>query len=239
MKNEQNMKIAVCDDAAADLEQIIGMTERYFSDVGIPCLISGFDNTEALIRSISMGEQYQLLLLDVMMDKMDGMELARWLRRTGCPADIVFISVNREMALSGYEVDAVRYLAKPLDTDKFTEAMDCCCRLWADKKEILLPTDQGSYRISAMDIRYAEAFDRGTRLVLGNETVESRLKFSEVKRILPEKSFIACHRAYIVNLSWVKCIRPYEFVLKNGGCVAIAKGRYPEIRKKFMDYIAD
>ncbi|MBQ8334548.1 MAG: response regulator transcription factor [Clostridia bacterium] len=239
MLNEQSMKIAVCDDAAADLEKIIGMTEKYFSDAGIPYRISGFDSAEALSWNISTGEQYQLLLLDIMMDKMDGMELARRLRKMEDPADIVFISSNREMALAGYEVDAVRYLAKPLEAEKFTEAMDYCCKRWAGRKEILLPTDQGGCRISAMDIRYAEAFDRGTRFVLGNETVESRLKFSEVRRMLPEKSFLTCHRAYIVSLSFVKYIRPYEFVLKNGECIAIAKGRYPDIRKKFMDYIAD
>jgi len=139
MLNEQSMKIAVCDDAAADLEQIIGMTEGYFSDAGIPCRVSGFDSAEALIRSISLGEQYQLLLLDVIMENMDGMELARCLRKTENPADIVFISTNREMALAGYEVNAVRYLSKPLDRDKFTEAMECCCRLWANKKKSCFP----------------------------------------------------------------------------------------------------
>ena len=239
MLNEQSMKIAVCDDFPEDLAQITGMAEAYFADAGIPCRISSFASAEALFRNISGGEQYQLLLLDVMMEKMDGMELARCLRKTENPADIVFISSNREMALTGYEVNAARYLAKPLDADKFTEAMDYCCRLWADKKEILLPTDQGGCRISAADIRYAEAFDRGTRFVLGTETVESRLKFAEVRGILPEEGFIACHRAYIVNLAYVKYIRPYEFVLKTGECVAIAKGRYSEIRKRFMDYIAD
>ena len=143
------------------------------------------------------------------------------------------------MALCGYEVSAVRYLAKPLDESKLKEALLYCYRIWQEKKEILLPTDMGKHRTSFSDIQYVEAFNRGTRFVLANETVESRLKFGEVEAMLPRSAFVLCHRAYIVNLSCIKFIRPYEFLLRSGENVPIGKGRYPAIRKKFIDYIAD
>jgi len=84
-----------------------------------------------------------------------------------------------------------------------------------------------------------EAFDRGTRFVLSGETVETKLKFGEVEAMLPETIFVLCHRAYMVNLAEIKCIRRYEFTLKSGLAVPIGKGRYMEIHRKFMDYIAD
>ena len=133
----------------------------------------------------------------------------------------------------------MRYLAKPLDENKLKEALLYCYRTWRKKKEILLPTNQGKHRTSFADIQYVEAFDRGTRFVLANETLESRLKFNEVETLLPKSAFILCHRAYIVNLSCIKYIRPYEFSLKSGETVPIAKGRYSVIRKEFIDYIAD
>lgn len=92
----------------------------------------------------------------------------------------------------------------------------------AEKKEILLPTIRGKHRTSFTDIQYVEAFDRGTRFVLANETVECRLKFNEVEALIPKSSFLLCHRAYMVNLSCIKYIRPYEFSLKSGETVPIA-----------------
>ena len=67
----------------------------------------------------------------------------------------------------------------------------------------------------------------------------TKLKFSEVGALLPKSVFIHCHRAYIVNLSHIKHIRPYEFELKSGAAVPIGKPRYSEISKQFFSYITD
>lgn len=239
MSTDSKLRIAVCDDIQTDRTQIIRMTKQILQDEEILHSISGYEDAGTLLADIQNGTQFHILLLDVMMDKMSGMEFAAQLRKKQNKTNIIFISANRELALQGYEVSAVRYLAKPLDENKLKEALLYCYRTWRKKKEILLPTDQGKHRTSFADIQYVEAFDRGTRFVLANETLESRLKFNEVETLLPKSAFILCHRAYIVNLSCIKYIRPYEFSLKSGETVPIAKGRYSVIRKEFIDYIAD
>lgn len=239
MSTESELKIAVCDDIQTNCAQIIGMTKQILQDAEILHSVSGYESARRLLTDIQNGAQFHILLLDVMMDEMNGMELAAELRKQQNKVNIIFISSNREMALCGYEVSAVRYLAKPLDEDKLKEALFYCYRIWQEKKEILLPTDKGKHRISFADIQYVEAFNRGTRFVLANETVESRHKFGEVEAMLPSSAFVLCHRAYIVNLSCIKFIRPYEFLLRSGETVPIGKGRYSAIRKKFIDYIAD
>lgn len=239
MSMDYKIKIAVCDDEQRDCIEIVGMTKKILQEEKISHSIAAYDNAKALLADIQNGVQFQILLLDVLMDEMDGMELATELRKLQNNAAIIFISINREMALRGYEVSAARYLEKPLDEMKLKEALLYCCRNQQEKKEILLPTAQGQCRISISDIQYAEAFDRGTRLVLSNDTVECRLKFREVEAMLPNPPFLLCHRAYIVNLSCVKFIRNYEFELKSGLIVSIGKGRYSDVYQKFVDYLAD
>lgn len=239
MQTDCKLRIAVCDDTSADRAKVTGMTTQILQEVDIACSISEYENGKALLADIRSGVPFHILLLDVVMDELNGMELAAELRKQQDKTAIIFISSNREMALLGYEVSAARFLAKPLDPDKLKEALMYCCKCWQEKKEILLPTVQGKRRISFADIQFVEAFDRGTRFVLANAAVESRLKLSEVEAMLPKSAFILCHRAYIANLACVKYIRHYEFVLKSGEIVPIGKGRYSEIHRKLVDYLAD
>ena len=237
MPTDNEMKIAVVDDVEQDRIQIATMTRDILCQIKAPHSISGYADARSLLDDIRSGKKYSLLLLDVMMDEMDGMELADELHKQECHPTIIFISINREMALYGYERNAVRYLAKPLDQAKLEEALMHCCTLWQEKKEILLPTNKGQYRTSFSDIQFIEAFDRGTRFYLDGETVECCMKFGEVEAWLPKSVFLHCHRAFIVNLSYVKSIKNYEFALNGGVVVPIGKNRYSEVYKRFVEYI--
>lgn len=239
MLTSLEMNIAVCDDEKSERMRIVNMTKEILDDAKIPYNMKEYECAHDLLAEIQSGTKFQILLLDVLMDEMDGMELARCLRQQGNRSFIIFVSYNRELAMYGYEVTATRYLAKPVDRDKMKEALLYCYKCLQNKKEILLPTGQGQHRISLSDIQFAEAFERGTRFVLEYETVESKLKFSDVEEMLPKSAFVLCHRSYIVNLAHVMRILPYEFYMKSGIHVPISKYRYKEVCKKVMDNIAD
>ena len=239
MSVNNRIRIAVCDDEKKDCIEIVGLTQKILKHANISHSIFAYESAKELLEDIQKGVDFHLLLLDVLMDEMDGMELAAELRRQENKAAIIFISVNREMALRGYEVSAARYLEKPLNEEKLKEALLYCYGEFQVKKEILLPTAHGQCRISVADIQYVEAFERGSKFVLSNEMIESRLKFGEAEKLLPKSNFLLCHRAYVVNLAFVKYIRNYEFELKNGMIIPIGKGRYAEVYKTFVKYITD
>ena len=233
------LKIALVDDSQSDRELIGGMVREYMDRMGTAYSLCVYSGGQALLDDIHSGKRFNLLLMDVMMGEMNGMDLAAELRRQQNKAFIVFISNNREMALRGYEVSAARYLAKPLERQKLEEALLHCYKGWQERKEILLPTDHGQYRISYSDIEFVEAFERGTKFVLVGETVDSKLKFSEVESILPRTTFIHCHRAYIVNVAHVRRLRPNTFEMRSGATVPVSKHRYGEVSRRFFDFIAD
>lgn len=235
----KELKIAICDDEAHYRDQVTGMTRHILQNAGIDCELSVYQSGTELLDAIRDGSVFHILLLDVVMEPFSGMELAALLRKQKNRCAIVFISGNLEMALQGYEVSAARFLSKPVDEARLEEALLHCCSLWQEKKEILLPTDQGQYRTSFSEIWFVEAFDRGTRFVLTDKTVETKLKFSEAEAMLPKSMFLQCHRAFLVNLHHVRWIRPNEFELMSGALVPISKHRYSEVNKKFFDYLAD
>lgn len=239
MSIDTELQIAVVDDLEADRVQIMNMAEEILSNAGIPHSISCYPDGSSLLEDIHCGQQFNLLLLDVLLGEMDGMALARALREQGNRTMIIFISISQEMAHRGYHVEASRYLVKPLEREELKEALLHCHHKWQAKKEILLPTFQGQYRTSFPAIQFVEAFDRGTRFILGNETVETKLKFSQVEAMLPKSAFVHCHRAYIVNLAQAKHIRQYEFTMSSGAAVPISRLRYSEVNRKFVEYFTE
>ena len=95
------LRLAICDDEALDRAQIAQMVQEILRAEEIRAEIFCFDSAGALLREIRMGQSFPILLLDVMMEGMDGMELAAALRAGQEEAAIIFISSNREMALRG------------------------------------------------------------------------------------------------------------------------------------------
>ena len=237
MSQGSQFLIAVCDDNHIDREQVVCLTQDYFRAADVECDVRAYDSGSALLAAIKGGEKYHLLILDVMMDQLDGMGLAAFLRRQKDDTAIVFISSNREMALRGYEVSAKRFLGKPLDTDKLHEALECCYQLYQENRAVLLPTAQGLRRISPADILCVEASERGTKVYLPNGRIDTSLRIFEYENILPQKQFILCHRAFVANLAAVQSIRRYELELNDGRIVPVSKHRYAFVRDRLVDYL--
>ncbi len=231
-------KIAICEDEQKEQEEIISMIKEILQKNQIDCHISCYQSGEELLLAIQNGTKFHLLLLDVLLEGVDGIALAKQLRSLKNTTAIVFMSWNKEMALQGYEVEAVRYLAKPIQEKLLQEALLFCYRKQTEK-EILLPTTNGWHRICRSHIMYAEAQGRGITLILINERLEVQLKISEVEALLSSGSFVLCHRSYLVNLAFVQYIRYYEIELKNGKILPVSKYRFFEIKKKLMDYLVE
>lgn len=233
------ISLAVCDDDGQDLQKISAMAEKLLTEQQAAYQISRFSGPEQLLDKISQGETFDIFLLDVMMEGQTGMELASTLRKQGNGADIIFLSSNREMALMGYEVDALRYLSKPVQQEKLQEALLCALRRKGGQKEILLPTPEGQRRILVSDIVYIEPWARGAKVVLSYGSCVTSVKISEMEQILPKERFAFCHRTVLVNLAFIESVRYCELTLKNGQVLPVSKYRQAQLRESLMRYLRD
>lgn len=231
------LQIAICDDEPMDRQQAADLTNDIMTAEGLACDLSSYESATALLTAIQSGAQFHILLLDVMMEGLDGMELAAALRKLGDSTAIIFMSTNREMALRGYEVSAARYLAKPLREEQLREALLYCYKTFCEKKEILLPTTKGQRRIPLSDILYVEAMERVTKLALTDRLEEVTLKFSDLSALLPERQFISCHRSYLVNLEHIAYVRSRDLELTTGEVLPVSRYRVDDLQKQFVAYL--
>lgn len=233
------LRLAICDDEPMDCALVAQMSREILGAEGVEAELSAYPSAAELLRAIRAGRAFHIFLLDVMMEGMDGMELAAALRAGHEDAAIIFISSNREMALRGYEVAAARYLAKPLDREKLREALLYCCAAHARRRALALPTAEGQTRVDPSAIVYVEAWERGVRLDLGGEKLEAKIPISQIAAMLPEGQFAYCHRTLLVNLACVRHVRYCELELKNGERLPISKYRLAQFKSEFLKYLRD
>ena len=233
------LRLAICDDEPMDCALVAQMSREILGAEGVEAELSAYPSAAELLRAIRAGRAFHIFLLDVMMEGMDGMELAAALRAGHEDAAIIFISSNREMALRGYEVAAARYLAKPLDREKLREALLYCCAAHARRRALALPTADGQTRVDPSAILYVEAWERGVRLDLGAEKLEAKIPISQLAAMLPGGQFSYCHRTLLVNLACVRHVRYCELELKNGERLPISKYRLAQFKSEFLKYLRD
>ena len=233
------LRLAICDDEPMDCALVAQMSREILGAEGVEAELSAYPSAAELLRAIRAGRAFHIFLLDVMMEGMDGMELAAALRAGHEDTAIIFISSNREMALRGYEVAAARYLAKPVEREKLREALLYCCAAHARRRALALPTAEGQTRVDPSAILYVEAWERGVRLDLGGEKLEAKIPISQIAAMLPEGQFAYCHRTLLVNLACVRHVRYCELELKNGERLPISKYRLAQFKSEFLKYLRD
>lgn len=232
--------IALCDDDPADLRAAETLTRSILAEKGAAFRLRCFSSPRALLDALRADpQQFHMLLLDIMMDSLDGMTLAETLRREKVAARIVFVTSNTElsMAARGYEVQASRYLSKPLQRERLREALEHCYAASFQKKEILVYAEGGHHRISVSDIQYIEVQGRGTVFVSASGRLVTHNKISDLENLSALADFARCHQSFLVNLEQLVSVRRYTAVLRGGVEVPVSKQRYDATRRRLLDYL--
>ena len=188
------------------------------------------------MEAVLDGVKFDMMILDVLLPDKNGIELASCIRDCSNNMPIVFISNDKEMALCGYEVNAVRYLAKPLDTEKLREALIYCYEQ-QKKNKIIISMNSSTYKFLPKEIMYIETCGRGSCIYLQDQKLQTSNKISELEIQLCKYGFIRSHQGFLVNLCFVRAVRPNELELLDGTNIPISKHRFKDVKNTFMSYI--
>ncbi|MCR4813761.1 MAG: LytTR family DNA-binding domain-containing protein [Lachnospiraceae bacterium] len=231
-------RVAICDDEATSLQINEALTSQVLTEEGIQFETVCFTDMESMIETLADKEnEYDVLLCDILAVGMNGIEAAKELRRLGEGLSIIFISSTAEYALEGYQVDALRYLQKPIQIEKLREALLSAYKMKAVKGDTLtFQVGDKLYKIPFGEIEYLESQGRETIVCTLNEQIAVHMKFSDMEQLLPDDVFVRCHRSYIVNMNYVKDLARYRFLTKRGVEIPVSQLQYVDVKKKFMEF---
>ena len=235
------MKIAICDDETIILDEVSSYIKKYSKLCGKSEVeVFPFSFASSLLNSIDNGALFDIFMLDVYIGDEMGTTLAREIRAREIESPLIFLTTSIEHAPQGYETGTLRYLIKPLEPEKFYEAMDAAL-LQAEKlqsKLIRFKTENGIESINANNIMYSEAHDHYQYIKLDNgQTIKVRTTVSELYAMLAKNDgFFRLGSAYIINLRNIKNLTSSAILLYDNTTIPIPRGKHAELKKVFWNF---
>ena len=232
-------RIAICDDSFEDIEFLKSILKAWEKEREQKVSISTFNSSENFLFNYAEDKSFDILLLDIEMGDMDGVSLAKALRKDGCDIEVAFITGYPDFISDGYEVNALHYLMKPVKKEKLISVLDKAAENLKKKdKHIIIPVDNENVKISLNKIQYIEVFSHKLLLVTEKGNYEVKMPLYEINKSL-SGDFIKCHRSYIVNLSYVSKITKTEVILDSGKNLPLARNSAQEVLSTFVAYYKD
>lgn len=198
------MYIAICDDDAADLAAEYEMICSVFGEKGVECSFDKFSDPSELLAA----GKFDIVFLDVEMDGMTGIELARRLHEADKDCLVFFITNYSVYLDSAFDVNAIRYLTKPIDRARLSSGIDSAIeRIEAANRKITLTDFKTKCKTDILlsDIIYIETVKRRAKVVTVSGDFEAAENFTEIKSAIESETdcFAAPHQSYFVNLKYV------------------------------------
>jgi DNA-binding LytR/AlgR family response regulator len=233
------MKIAICDDDHHDLLRIASLVEAYRNTRKAELTYISFQSAAELLSSADI-EDYDVLLLDVLMPGLNGMQAAHEIRERNKHVEIVFLTSSPEYAVESYSVRAHYYLLKPASEEKLFPILDRllddlrkpedALRIKTQSSVLSLPYGKiESIEVSAKKL-YFYLTDGSVREVTG-----SLADFEQA--LLKRPGFMKVHRSYLVNLQWAQELKTGELVTASGRRVPVSRTAYPQVRTAYTQFL--
>jgi DNA-binding LytR/AlgR family response regulator len=232
------MHIAISEDESVVLDFESSLVTQWAAGAGCPLELDTYISSEQFLFESEDKAPYDLLIFDIQMKNMNGMELAKKLRERGCDSVIIFVTGVPDYAIEGYEVGAVRYILKPVKPELLKELLDSVWKERQKKTEDFFVLGQGAdlEKISFEKIIYIEA--RGHYVFMKGLDFEREWKagFAETAAAFEGKGFFCLRRGLLVNLAHVERITRTDCVMEGGESLPVARGAYKELNEAFIAF---
>lgn len=232
------MNIAICEDNTAERLQLSQYVEAFCRKYCYECRLSLFASGEDLLQAFAH-ETFDLILLDIYLPGISGIETARQIRARDNNCTLLFVTVSKEYALEGYEVRALGYILKPPQEQQLESVLQLCRRLFEEKSRIIqVPLGREMLDIPLATLHYVEVLGRSTLFHTSNGELEIRMTMEEAVSKIGGSPFLRCHRCYLVNMNYVADMRELDFVMQNGDVVPIRKNGRKEVKLTMARFLA-
>ncbi len=237
------LKIALCDDSRCAINQYAELISQIAEKHQIKIQLSSYLSGESLLFHYSEApEQTDIIFLDIMMGKTDGMETARKLRDCDCKAQIVFLTSYEDYVYEAFDVNALQYLLKENTSIEKLEEVFLKAAEFASKKEDELFIFDFDCKTSAIPVHQISYFEIWQRIVTVHYNDGKSAKFYDsmehIEKKLSGKDFVRSHRSYLVHLPYIVTFKQQTILLKTGETVPVGVTYVQSLKRAFSDYIS-
>jgi DNA-binding LytR/AlgR family response regulator len=239
------IKLVICDDDEKELKRTKELCLSYVAgNTEIDFEIDSVPSASVLLKQIEEDQKrYDILLLDIYMPEMTGVELAKRLRERKQDCQIIFLTTSVAHAVEAFSLHAAHYLVKPYTYTQLEDALDIAIEAVekVKKANILLKSTIGTQKLNLADVMYSET-DKHIQTIhlLGNKSLEVRITCSELYEMLAgDNRFYRCGSTYIMNLDRITEVTAKHILFDDGSELPMQRRQYKELLDRYTRFLLD
>lgn len=232
------IRIAICDDEKLITTGIEEMVMTACSNRGLLAYADIFYSGSSLMDYIEIGNEYDIIYLDIEMPHMDGIKLAKRLREKNSDTILIFISAHTEYAIQLFDVETFRFIKKPINVDEFKDVFNKAYeKIISMNRFYNYFYNKKLYKIRLKSILYFESRGRIINIVTPHNREIHYGKLDEVENKLKGEKihFLRIHKSYLVNMEHVEKMSYDNVILKNGEKLPISEERQKLIQRQYLE----
>lgn len=228
-------RIAICDDEQPQIEYLTSVVSAWSNENGHICEIRTFPSAEAFLFAYEDDNAYDILLLDIEMKHITGVDLAKSIRKKDQTVQIIFITGYSEYISEGYEVAALHYLMKPVSQHKLFSVLDRAAeKIKQNEKCLNLPLSGEMVRVPLHEIKYLDVHQNYVT-VHGKADYTVKRTLGEFEGLLDTR-FTRVGRAMIINLTYISRVTKTDVYLSDGTVLPLPRGAYEPLNRAIITH---
>ena len=228
------MRIAICDDEELYRVELKTILDKLL--INADYNIDTFDDGYMLVESFK-AQPYDILFLDIEMPAVDGITLAKSLRAISEKVFIVFLTSHVEYAIEGYEVNALRYLTKPVDIEKLKEVIRYVQEKQGASRQLIIKEDGEELLININDVIYLESMNQNVRIVTTQGEHVIRYNIGDFEEQLKNDGFFRSHRGYLISLAKVKKLSKNDVIMEDDVILPVSRSNVKALKDALYTYV--
>ena len=228
-------RVAICDDSNTDAGYVQSILNNWAVARQVAVQVEAFTSAESFLFHYAEDKAFDILLLDIEMGAMDGVTMARQVRKDNETVQIVFITGYSEYIAEGYEVAALHYLMKPVKEDKLFAVLDRALEKQKQNERCLnLELSGEMVRIPFYEIRYLDVHQNYVT-IHGKQDYTIKLTLGEFEKELDDR-FHRVGRAMILNLKYIQRVTKTDVHLSDGTVLPLPRGAYESLNRAIITH---
>lgn len=236
------LNIAICDDEKFQRAIVKDMLSKICDKNNMEISVDEFSSGSELINIYKRNvKKYSIILCDIIMDGINGIELIRRIRKIDSSFQAIIITGSCEYVFDGYDVGALNYLMKPISFQKLeSEFLRAIKSLnFSNPSKYTITINGKTSFIDLSSVLFFEVNNKTISANLEKEIIDFNMKIKDLEEELKDRNFLRCHRSYLVNMAQVESILQNKIILKHDISIPVGRSYKKHLREYLIEKVAD
>lgn len=229
-------RIVICEDDTLQRHELNNFISKIFKEISNNIEFFEFSSGEEALEANLEG--VDIYFLDIQMNKLNGMDLAKKIREQNKISEIIFITSLLEYIQDGYKVRAYRYLIKPIKYEDLKEhILSCISDIIKRRENFMMIKENGmTHKIDIKEITYIEIIKKDITIHTIHKKYNIKNRIKNLEKELDIYNFFRCHKSYLINMEHIEVIGKDNVMIEDTE-IPVSKYRMSDLKTKVTNLL--